>query len=210
MHSVGACTSSLCVCRKSPQTAANHQNRDLRELRRPQFSPVIICLRKWALIKLYIELIIDIIVNLELWWSSMQGFEGAPCKVLRELRAELCAEHRPELWWNSVQSFEGAPCRALVGLCAGLLRELRAELWWSSLQSFEGVPCRALMELSAELWGSSVQSSEGVPCRALIWRMHKHMESLAPESPKKKTRQKTRDFHTCHYSDCAPNIYMRA
>src|SRR6266705_1701093 len=67
--------------------------------------------------------------------SSVQSFEGAPCRALRELRAELCAELRAELG--------GAPCRALV--------ELRAELWWSSVQSFEGVPCRALRELRAEL-----------------------------------------------------------
>ena len=33
-----------------------------------------------------------------------------------------------------------------------------------------------------------------------IWRMHKHIESLAPESPKK-TRQKTRDFSTWRYLD---------
>src|SRR5436853_4683263 len=50
VHSVGACTSSLCVCRKSPQTAAKHQNRDLREIRRPQFSPEKTCPKKKTLI----------------------------------------------------------------------------------------------------------------------------------------------------------------
>src|SRR6266704_6219732 len=52
MHNVGACTSSLCVCRKSPQTAANHQNRDLRELRKPQFSAATTCLKKKFLINI--------------------------------------------------------------------------------------------------------------------------------------------------------------
>jgi len=39
--------------------------------------------------------------------------------------------------------------------------------------------------------------------------MHKHMESLAPESPKK-TRQKTRYFNTCYYLDYIPNIHVSA
>ena len=107
----------------------------------------------------------------ELWWNSVQGFEGAPCRA----------------WWSSVQSFGGAPCRALRGLrreplaelcvealvklSVELLAKLRAELLakllveplvelctelpqssaWSSTKALHGAPPKLCTELCTKL-----------------------------------------------------------
>ena len=44
-----------------------------------------------------VDVIIDTELRLELWWSSVYSFGGAPSTALVELRIEL--------WWSSTRSF---------------------------------------------------------------------------------------------------------
>src|SRR6266702_8240469 len=112
--------------------------------------------------------------------SSVQSFEGAPCRALRELRAELCAELRAELWWSSVQSFGGAPCRAL--------RELRAELHQRLYQKLCQKFCTKLCQ---KLYRKLYQSLYTKLC-----------QRLSTKPPQSSTRSSTKALHGAPSKPC--------
>src|SRR6266571_3943416 len=100
----------------------------------------------------------------ELWWSSVQGFEGAPCRALMDFGQGFVQ--------SSVQSFGGAPCRALRGLRREPLAELCVEaLVKLSVELLAKLRAELLAKLLVEPFGGALHGAPSKLCTELCTKL---------------------------------------